>query len=249
MRGMILAAGLGTRLAPLTDKTPKPLIEIGGEPLIVRQILQLKEGGVSDIVINLHHLGEMIFNRVGNGGEYGVQIQYSWEKSLLETGGGIKNALPLLGKEPFIILNGDIYSDFSFTDLPNALKPDSLGHLVLREPTTGEQAGDFIVSGSKIIGRGSQLTYCGIGLISPNLFINSPEGAFSLRELFFDALARRALEYQKFDGAVGGYRYTRSIGTRFEARLERYPLTSVFSIIPPWTHGYRHQFSLLIFHV
>ena len=154
MRGMILAAGLGTRLAPLTDKTPKPLIEIGGEPLIVRQILQLKEGGVSDIVINLHHLGEMIFNRVGNGGEYGVQIQYSWEKSLLETGGGIKNALPLLGKEPFIILNGDIYSDFSFTDLPNALKPDSLGHLVLREPTTGEQAGDFIVSGSKIIGRG-----------------------------------------------------------------------------------------------
>ena len=126
MRGMILAAGLGTRLAPLTDKTPKPLIEIGGEPLIVRQILQLKEGGVSDIVINLHHLGEMIFNRVGNGGEYGVQIQYSWEKSLLETGGGIKNALPLLGKEPFIILNGDIYSDFSFTDLPNALKPDSL---------------------------------------------------------------------------------------------------------------------------
>ena len=201
MRGMILAAGLGTRLAPLTDKTPKPLIEIGGEPLIVRQILQLKEGGVSDIVINLHHLGEMIFNRVGNGGEYGVQIQYSWEKSLLETGGGIKNALPLLGKEPFIILNGDIYSDFSFTDLPNALKPDSLGHLVLREPTTGERAGDFIVSGSKIIGRGSQLTYCGIGLISPNLFINSPEGAFSLRELFFDALARRALEYQKFEGA------------------------------------------------
>ena len=200
MRGMILAAGLGTRLAPLTDKTPKPLIEIGGEPLIVRQILQLKEGGVSDIVINLHHLGEMIFNRVGNGGEYGVQIQYSWEKSLLETGGGIKNALPLLGKEPFIILNGDIYSDFSFTDLPNALKPDSLGHLVLREPTNGEQTGDFIVSGSKIIGRGDRLTYCGIGLISPNLFINSPEGAFSLRELFFDALARRALEYQKFDG-------------------------------------------------
>ena len=95
MRGMILAAGLGTRLAPLTEKTPKPLIEIGGEPLIVRQILQLKEGGVSDIVINLHHLGEMIFNRVGNGGKYGVQIQYTWEKSLLETGGGIKNALLL----------------------------------------------------------------------------------------------------------------------------------------------------------
>ena len=189
------------RLAPLTDKTPKPLIEVGGEPLIVRQILQLKEGGVSDIVINLHHLGEMIFNRVGNGGEYGVQIQYTWEKSLLETGGGIKNALPLLGKEPFIILNGDIYSDFSFTDLPNTLKPDSLGHLVLREPTTGEQTGDFIVSGSKIIGRGDQLTYCGIGLISPSLFINSPRGAFSLRELFFEALARRALEYQKFEGA------------------------------------------------
>ena len=198
---MILAAGLGTRLAPLTDKTPKPLIEIGGEPLIVRQILQLKEGGVSDIVINLHHLGEMIFNRVGNGGKYGVQIQYTWEKSLLETGGGIKNALPLLGKEPFIILNGDIYSDFSFTDLPNTLKPDSLGHLVLRQPTIDERAGDFIVSGSKIIGRGDQLTYCGIGLISPSLFINSPEGAFSLRELFFDALARRALEYQKFEGA------------------------------------------------
>ena len=201
MRGMILAAGLGTRLAPLTDKTPKPLIEVGGEPLIVRQILQLKEGGVSDIIINLHHLGEMIFNRVGNGGEYGVQIQYTWEKSLLETGGGIKNALPLLGKEPFIILNGDIYSDFSFTDLPNTLKPDSLGHLVLREPTNGEQTGDFIVSGSKIIGRGDQLTYCGIGLISPSLFINSPSGAFSLRELFFEALARRALEYQKFEGA------------------------------------------------
>ena len=201
MRGMILAAGLGTRLAPLTDKTPKPLIEVGGEPLIVRQILQLKEGGVSDIIINLHHLGEMIFNRVGNGGEYGVQIQYTWEKSLLETGGGIKNALPLLGKEPFIILNGDIYSDFSFTDLPNTLKPDSLGHLVLREPTTGEQTGDFIVSGSTIIGRGDQLTYCGIGLISPSLFKNSPRGAFSLRELFFEALARRALEYQKFEGA------------------------------------------------
>ncbi|HEY6598064.1 MAG TPA: sugar phosphate nucleotidyltransferase, partial [Pseudomonadales bacterium] len=114
MRGMILAAGRGERLRPLTDHTPKPLVAIAGTPLIVHQLRWLAAAGITDIVINLHHLGDAIAAALGDGAQFGVRIHYSRETTLLETGGGIVRALPSLGAGPFVILNGDVWTDYPF---------------------------------------------------------------------------------------------------------------------------------------
>ena len=121
MKAMILAAGKGSRLSPLTDKTPKPLLPIQGRPLIEYIVKNLAREGYHQIVINLHHLGDQIIEFLGDGSRYRVDITYSLEEELLETGGGIKKALNLLGNEPFLIVNGDIYTDFRFSDLPEQL--------------------------------------------------------------------------------------------------------------------------------
>ena len=120
MKAMILAAGRGERLRPLTEHTPKPLVRVGGTPLIAHQLRWLASAGITEIVVNLHHLGEQIASFCGDGQQFGVAIQYSREEELLETAGGILNALPLLGDEPFVVLNGDVYTDFPFARLPAA---------------------------------------------------------------------------------------------------------------------------------
>ena len=118
MKAMLLAAGFGKRLRPITDTTPKPLLEVGGKSLIEHQLERLREAGIQDVVINLHHLGDQIQSRLGDGAGLGINISYSLEPELLETGGGIKKALPLLGDSPFLVTSADTYLDF---DLDNKM--------------------------------------------------------------------------------------------------------------------------------
>lgn len=205
---MILAAGRGERLGPLTDHTPKPLLEIHGEPLIVHQLRWLKAAGITELVINLHHLGAQIEATLGNGNAFGATVRYSRERSLLDTGGGIRHVLPMLGEEPFVILNGDIWTDFEFSGLPASLGTD-LAHLVLTDTPVHRAAGDFDLQGDRVRRDGDRaMVYCGISVLSPALFEGAAhesadgptEGAFSLSDLLFDAAARNRLGGQRFAG-------------------------------------------------
>lgn len=116
-RAMVLAAGKGTRLAPLTDTLPKPLMPVGGEPLLVHILGFLRAGGIEDVVINLHHLGERVEEAIGDGSRFGVRVRYSWEREILDTGGGIKHAEALLGDEPFVVCNGDSLLELPLADV------------------------------------------------------------------------------------------------------------------------------------
>lgn len=200
MKAIILAAGRGARLAPLTDTTPKPLLPVNGQPLIVRQLQQLRAADIIHVVINLYHLGDLIAHALGNGEKFGMQIAYSHEQSLLETGGGIKNALPLLEEEEFIVCNGDIYTDFDFSSLPNALAPNDTAHLVLTPTPKTRARGDFEYSRGRVTQRGDDFVYCGISIFSQRIFANSPEGAFSSRDLMFEAIEQGQLSAQVHSG-------------------------------------------------
>lgn len=200
MKAMILAAGKGSRLGALTEKTPKPLLPIQGKPLIEILIEKLAFSNIHSLVINLHHLGNQIEKYLQDGSRFNVKIQYSWENQLLETGGGIKKALGLLGDEPFIIVNGDVYTDFDFSTLPTKLPETSLAHLVVKKSTTSH-TGDFKIKTGRVISRGSEYTYCGIALITPKLFQNSPEGPFSwTRDWLFDLLDNHLITCQVHRG-------------------------------------------------
>jgi MurNAc alpha-1-phosphate uridylyltransferase len=196
MKAIILAAGRGARLAPLTDTTPKPLLPIKGQPLIVRQLQQLRAANITHVVINLYYLGDLIERALGNGEKFGMQIAYSHEQSLLETGGGIKNALLLLEEEEFIVCNGDIYTDFDFSSLPDALAPNDTAHLVLTPTPNTRARGDFEYSQGRVTQRGDDFVYCGISIFSQRIFANSPEGAFSSRDLMFEAIEQGQLSAQ-----------------------------------------------------
>lgn len=200
MRAMILAAGKGSRLAPLTHATPKPLLELGGKPLIQWQVEALAAAGVTEVVINLHHLGEQIRAHLGSGGSYGVTIQYSEEEELLETGGGIVNALPLLKHEPFWLLNGDIWTDFDFTDLPAAPEAPDLAHIVLTPTPAYRERGDFEFADGRVTRRGNSYVYCCIAALSPDLFEGIDLAHFSLRDLYFDLIKSRQLSAQVHTG-------------------------------------------------
>ncbi len=199
MKAMILAAGRGARLAPLTEAMPKPMIPIASEPLIVHQLRWLHRAGIRDVVINLHHLGEHIRSHIGRGGDFGVRVQYSLEEELLETGGGIRKALPMLGPEPFLVLNGDIWTNYPFRQLGH-LAPE-LAHLVLT-PTPPGQAGDFFLAGDRVRRNGdsNDLTFCGIAVLREAIFADAPSGPFSMRDLYFRAAAEGRLAGERFDG-------------------------------------------------
>ncbi len=186
---MILAAGRGERLRPLTDHTPKPLVPIAGQPLIAHQLRWLAAAGIHDVVINLHHLGEAIAAALGDGAQLGVRVRYSREGTLLETGGGIVRALPLLGAGPFVILNGDVWTDYPFARLPTTLATD-LAHLVLTPTPANRSEGDFGFEAGRVQ-RGAErpYVYCGICVLAPQLFEDAPAAPFSLRELLFKAIA------------------------------------------------------------
>ena len=177
MKAMILAAGRGERMRPLTDRIPKPLLPVGGKPLIVWHLEHLARAGLREVVINHAHLGAQIEAALGDGARWGLSIRYSPEpEGALETAGGIANALPLLGDEaPFLVINGDIYCDWDVTRAVNALLPDDLAHLVLVPNPPHHPRGDFSLTGTQvgadIAAAGAQVsTFSGIGIYRPQLF-------------------------------------------------------------------------------
>ena len=198
MKAMILAAGRGERMRPLTDETPKPLLRIGGQTLIERHVNALAAAGIRELVINHAHLGEQLVQALGDGAACGVDIQWSAEPAgALETGGGIFNALPLLGDAPFVVVNADIWTDFPFSELPD--EPDGLAHLVLVDNPAHHPEGDFVLSSDRVSqGGGARLTFSGIGVYRPELFSGCSAGAFPLAPLL-----RQAMD----DGRVSGACY------------------------------------------
>jgi len=190
MKAMILAAGRGERMRPLTDTTPKPLLRAGGQSLIEYHLLALKAAGITDIVINHAWLGEQIENQLGNGSRYGVDITYSCEGGqALETGGGIFKALPLLGEAPFIVTNADIWTDFDYAALPTQI--EGLAHLVLVDNPPHHPEGDFVLDADKVSdGDGQRLTFSGIAVYSPGLFADIAETIFPLAPLLRGAMQK-----------------------------------------------------------
>ncbi|MDD1631059.1 MAG: nucleotidyltransferase family protein [Methylococcaceae bacterium] len=201
MKAMILAAGRGERMRPLTDYIPKPLLPVAGKTIIEHTINQLISEGFNDIIINHAHLGQQIEDHLGNGQQYGANIQYSPEgDQALETAGGIINALPLLGDEVFLVVNGDIATDFPFAELKN-LTID-LAHLVLVDNPEHHPQGDFGLdnTGKVIENCREKLTFSGIGLYRPELFSNTPPGSSKLGPLLRQAIANQRVSGQKFAG-------------------------------------------------
>ena len=205
MKAFLLAAGKGKRLRPLTETTPKPLIEVAGEPLIVRHISRLKEAGVSEFIINTHWLAEKLQQALGDGSAMGVQIHWSHEETLLETGGGLKKALPLIGSEPFILVSADIWTDFDYRQLATSPLPEGdVARLVLVDNPDYYPTGDFILdeapqsAGYPNIrmpdGNSLTYTYSGIALLDPEWISSWQLGrAFPLREPLFAAIENNRL--------------------------------------------------------
>jgi MurNAc alpha-1-phosphate uridylyltransferase len=198
MKAMILAAGRGDRMRPLTDHTPKPLLRAGGRALIEYPIEALCRAGIRELVINHAHLGGMLVEYLGDGRRYGVQIQYSAEpEGALETGGGIKRALPLLGNQPFLVVNGDVWTDYPYTQ--TELGTGRLAHLILVANPPHHPAGDFCLSDGEVHeGGGPRLTFSGLGLYHPDLFADTPDRRFPLAPLLRSAMR---------DGRVSGECY------------------------------------------
>lgn len=181
MKAMILAAGRGERMRPLTDTTPKPLLMAGKHRLIEYHLLNLAAAGFTEVVINVAWLGQQIIDTLGDGEEYGLSIAYSNEgESALETGGGIFNALPLLGDEPFLVINGDVWTDYPLKNLLN-FKLEGKAHLVLVSNPQHNPQGDFAISGNRLIQSGdTKFTFSGLGVYSPDFFQQSEDGKFPL---------------------------------------------------------------------
>lgn len=201
MKAMILAAGRGERMRPLTDHTPKPLLKVGGKPLIVWHIERLAAAGFKDVVINHAHLGEQIENALGDGSQWGVRIQYSPEKIALETAGGIANAMPLLGDAPFLVVNGDVFADIDFGAL-KLVSPD-VAHLVMVDNPPQHAAGDFALSSGKLGVDGTEkLTFSGVGVYQPKLFAGiARDEAAKLAPLLKAAMAQGLVSGSHHQGA------------------------------------------------
>ena len=206
---MILAAGRGERLRPLTDRQPKPLLPIAGAPLIVHQLRWLRRVGAHEVVVNTHHLAAQIEERLGTGTEFGMRLRISREAELLDTGGGIRQALPWLAPGPFLLLNGDIWTDYAFAALASRATPPNesagtLGHLVLTPTPPHLSHSDFHLDEAGRVRRepaaNNDLTYCGIAQLTTALFAAAAEGPFSLRELYFAAAAAGRLTGERFAG-------------------------------------------------
>ena len=185
---MILAAGRGERMRPLTDHTPKPLLEAGGRPLIGHHLAALARAGVREAVVNHAHLGAQIEQALGDGAAYGLRIRYSPEEVALETGGGIFRALPILGPDPFIVVNGDVWTDFDPARL--RLADADLAHLVLVDNPAHHPAGDFVLAGDRVREDGGpRLTFSGVGVYRPALFDGCAPARFPLAPLLRAAIA------------------------------------------------------------
>ena len=200
MKAMILAAGKGERLRPLTLHTPKPLVPVGGMPLIEHHVRALARAGFTELVINHAWLGQQIEDYLGDGARFGVRIAFSAEGEPLETGGGIQRALPLLGDAPFLLVNGDIWTDYAFAELRRPLA--GLAHLVLVDNPAHHPDGDFRLQDGRACARAGQagLTYSGIAVLDPALFVGCRPGAFKLAPLLLDAMALGQVSGEHFRG-------------------------------------------------
>lgn len=206
MRAMILAAGRGERMRPATDHVPKPLLPLAGKPLIVWLLERLVRAGFSEIVVNVSHLGAMIEDALGDGTALGARIQYSREAQPLETAGGIAAALPRLGAEPFLVVNGDIYTDFDFSQLRGRAallsREGMLAHLVLVRNPDHHPGGDFGLAEGFIAARAPERhTFSGIGVYRPELFAPVPRGAkHQLAALLRGPIEARRVSGERYEG-------------------------------------------------
>ena len=200
MKAMLLAAGRGERMRPLTDVTPKPLLEVGGRALIVHAIEKLRQAGITELVINHAWLGEQIERTLGNGAALSVSICYSPEpEAALETAGGIRNALPLLGDQPFLVCNADVWTDYDFSRLPSA--PRGLAHLVLVDNPSHHPRGDFALVGDDVNDTDERrLTFSGIGIYRPELFSGERPRRQALAPLLREAMCRQQVTGEYFAG-------------------------------------------------
>lgn len=200
MVAMILAAGRGERLRPITDTTPKALVEVGGTSLLEQQLKRMADAAITTVVINLGWLGEQVAERIGSGRQHGLQVVYSPEYDhILDTGGGIKRALPLLGNAPFWVVNADIYTDMPLTKIE--LDPDSLAHLVLVPTPSHKDGGDFELRDGKVRNSDNQdLTFSGIAFYRPEFFAGSEDGRFSIVPLLRAAADRGEVQGSVYDG-------------------------------------------------
>jgi MurNAc alpha-1-phosphate uridylyltransferase len=213
MKAFILAAGFGKRLQPLTLSTPKPMLTVKGRPLIEYHVRRLVDAGIRELVINLHHLGEQIEQYLGSGERFGASIHYSHEAQLLETAGGILNAMPLLAAAPFMVVNADIYTDYDFRWLSDRLPrnlatDDTLGHLVLVDNPPQHPGGDFSLSADKNHGffrldidGGKKLTWSGISVLRPELFAGLDPGPSALIDLFLPAISNGKMTGEHYQGS------------------------------------------------
>ncbi|WP_180011497.1 MULTISPECIES: N-acetylmuramate alpha-1-phosphate uridylyltransferase MurU [unclassified Acinetobacter] len=205
MKAMILAAGLGNRMRPLTLHTPKPLLEVGGKPLIVWHIEKLAAMGVNEVVINTAWLGEKLAQALGDGSQFGVKILWSHEGEGLETAGGIINALPLLGDEPFILVNGDVWTTMDFAPLLNVELGENLAHLVLVQNPEQHPNGDFTLADGKAYTfdqqiSGENLTFSGVSVLDPKMFAGLEAGKRPLAPLLKAAMLENKIAASKLTG-------------------------------------------------
>ncbi|MBT5154393.1 MAG: nucleotidyltransferase family protein [Gammaproteobacteria bacterium] len=216
MKAMLLAAGLGKRLMPITNTTPKPMLEVAGKPLIEHHLERLRKAGIEEVIINVHHLGGQIQEKLGDGTRLGVKIQYSVEAQLLETGGGIKKALPMLGDSPFLVASADTYLDFDLGRLPNKLPSGMLGLLVMTNNPEHHPEGDYASGDNSILQLdGDLLTYTGTGILHPDLVRDVPKTVFMLRQVFDDAVRGGKFLGIEHDG------YWCDVGTESRLKLLR----------------------------
>lgn len=204
MKAMILAAGLGKRMRPLTDTCPKPLLPVAGKPLIVHHLERLKRAGVEEVVINVSYRGEQIITALGDGQAFGLRLHFSREETPLETGGGIRQALPLLGEAPFLLVNGDVWCEA----LPHqlTLADGDLAHLMLVDNPDHHPDGDFALHDCRVrIGRvradgKHRLTFSGVSIIHPALVAGHAPGAFALAPLLEAAMTEDRVSGEHFRG-------------------------------------------------
>ncbi|MVV51148.1 nucleotidyltransferase family protein [Pseudomonas sp. PB120] len=222
MKAMILAAGKGERMRPLTLTTPKPLVRAGGVPLIEYHLKALATAGFTEVVINHAWLGQQIESYLGDGSQYGMRIQYSPEGEPLETGGGIFRALPLLGDDAFLVVNGDIWTDYDFSVLHQPIT--GLAHLVLADNPAHHPKGDFsLIDGQVHDGQPETptLTYSGIAVLHPQLFDGCTAGAFKLAPLLRNAMEHGQVTGEHLKGHwvdVGTHERLAEVETLIEAR-------------------------------
>lgn len=221
MKAMILAAGRGERLRPLTDTTPKPLLQAGQYKLVEYHLYKLADAGFREVVINVAWLGEQIINTLGDGSNYQLKIQYSNEgDQALETGGGIFKALPLLGDGPFLVINGDVWTDYPFKKLYNHT-PEGMAHLVLVNNPEHNPQGDFYLQDNQLVTSGaSKFTFSGIGVYKKEFFSGQSAGAFPLAPII-----RKHIEDNNISGELYSGEWD-DIGTleRLELRIKKQAL-------------------------